>query len=103
MTLLRSLDSRAGDIINPLDGIGNGVQGLGVQGLGVQVLGVQVLGVQGLQAANTGITSLPSQPSARSPVMKNIHLLLRICTDTEINVVVKTKRLCLSGDHYIDF
>ena len=93
MTLLRSLDSRAGDIINPLDGIGNGVQGLGVQ----------VLGVQGLQAANTGITSLPSQPSARSPVMKNIHLLLRICTDTEINVVVKTERLCLSGDHYIDF
>jgi len=33
---------------------------------------------------------------------ENIHLL-RICTDSEINVVVKAERLCLLGDRYIDF
>jgi flagellin len=45
-----------------------------------------------------GTTSYASAP-ARS---ENIHLL-RICTDNEINVVVKAERLCLIGDRCIDF
>jgi hypothetical protein len=41
-------------------------------------------------------------PAGAIACNENIHLL-RICTDSEINVVVKPKRLCLIDDRDIDF
>jgi hypothetical protein len=62
----------------------------------------------------TSSTGSRSDPSSGAPFGRRLRAanaiagnekihLLRICTDNEINVVVKGERLCLLGDHYIDF